>query len=222
MNLKLITSLFVIFIFQACNLKNVEENMKKDSEMPNIKITNTSAAKEKTDPRSQIPINPEQLSYYINSINIAIKVISGGKDLTDSDPLLGTAEDSSPKGPGAKLVRSYSKEIDGKVIGIYFTRKENNHLWYLANIADAPENHPKGVYLMDLPVSFFNGMVLEKAYTTTANGPNDSSKPKNIFIFFIVENNIKIKLVFESRPDVSKIEDKYPKSFSFVEISRDI
>lgn len=175
---------------------------------------------ERNDPRLQIPIKPEHLKYLTEGIKIAIQVVGGNSKLEGVDTVFGIGKDTPPKGPGAKLMRSYFKEILNKRMGATFTRRENGTVWYAADFGDGPSNAPRGVYKMDLPPSFFNEMILEKAFTTKPTAPNDVSPPRNIFEFRITQTKVPLKIEFTARPDVSNINDGYPKSFSNVRITR--
>jgi hypothetical protein len=214
-----------VVLLQACN---IEASSNSDNSTPVVvqeknmsdNANNILDTEDKNDPRSQVPIKAAQLAFITESIKAAIRVVSGEASLTDIDSIFGVGKNIEPKGPGAKLVRFYSKEVEGKKMGIDFTRRENNAIWYQANLGEAPRNSPKGVYKMDLPSSFFNGMILDRAFTTKPSGPNDLTKPVNVFEFHTTQNKIGIKLIFEARPDVSNLDDKYPQSFSNVEISR--
>jgi hypothetical protein len=166
---------------------------------------------------TQIPFPTDYAEYLSQSIHLAIKVISGQSKLTQTDLILGVGSDQAPKGPGSKLVRFYEKNISGKNFESSFTKTRGEENWTKADLGYYTKNYPITFYKMNLPATFFSGMVLDSA--TMEEQVDNPIKQLNIFNFKTQLNEKVIKVSFKASNTISSLDDKYPRNFHSVEVS---
>jgi hypothetical protein len=108
-----------------------------------------------------------------------------------------------------------------KFIHIVFERTDERSIWNNAELGIGTKNSPESAYQMNLPSSFFDGMVLDKAVSEErpVNGATPAHKV-HIFQFHTSSNGVTVQLKFETHEDLSNLKDKYPKSFHALEITR--
>jgi hypothetical protein len=168
-----------------------------------------------------VPMTNEQKLYLISVVDAVLRVITKKTALEQEETLFGKGEFFWPKDPQKpiKVSKSYDYEnfrIKGLSLG--FNRIDQNSVWSGAGITINPRNYPDGVYSMDLPASVFADFTLDKSFTE--DRPEESIKRVNIFQFHLKSSQLNVKLQFEAREDVSSLQDKYPKSFHSLEITR--
>jgi hypothetical protein len=175
-------------------------------------------AEDPLDTRTQIPISDELKAYLALITPAILRVISKETTLIQEEQILGVGKDHAPKGPEPVTYRYYDKNISGKHVGANFKRANESQTWSIGQIFLVPRNAPTGVYYMNLPSEFFNGYVLEKTFLEKR--PDETIEAVNIFQFKLQNGAKNIRLQFETREDVSSLQDKYPKSFHLLKITR--
>jgi hypothetical protein len=173
------------------------------------------------DPNSlgaQVPFPKESREYLSLAIPAILRVISKQTSLSQEEAVLGKGTDHIPKGPEPVTLRYYSKKVGSENLGSGFKRRDDKHVWSEGEISFGPRNYPRGVYLMDLPAILFVDFALEK--TSIEDRPDESIKRVNVFQFRSKAGNQNVQLQFEAREDVSSLQDKYPKSFHTLKITR--
>lgn len=180
---------------------------------------------ELADMPSQVPMTLDQQLYVVALVQTTINVLQKKITLEQAESeLFGEGDFHWPKDPKkpTKVSKSYKAEnFRMKFISLGFRRNSPEGDWLSAGLSVRPKNSTTGAYQMNLPPSFFDGMILDKAVAEDrlANGATPAHKV-HIFQFHTSTDGVKVQLKFETRADLSNLQDKYPKSFSLLEIAR--
>jgi hypothetical protein len=170
-----------------------------------------------------IPMPRKQALYIISIVNAMRRVIEKKTTLTREEALFGEGEFFFPKDrkKPIKASKSYwSENFRLRSITVGFRRKHEGSDWHSAGLRVEPLNFPTGIYSMDFSPDFLNEFILERSYSEKRK--EQSIEQVNVFEFRHKDLSNKIKLHFESRQDVSDLEDGYPKSFHALSITRAI
>jgi len=195
----------------------------EDNTMNQLKIVGPYDETDLHDMPSVIPMTDEQTAYVMAVTDMAIKVIQKKTTLEEAEKtLFGEGKYHFPKAPGpvkAKVFRSENFRM--KFIHIVFERTDEQSIWNAVELGIGTKNSPESAYQINLPSSFFDGMVLDKAVSEDRpmNGATPAQKV-HIFQFHTASNGVKVQLEFETREDLSNLKDKYPKSFHTLVITR--
>ena len=164
------------------------------------------------------PMTEEQKQYFVAIVEAVLRVIRKKSTLEQEEVLFGEGQYHWPKDPKKPIKVSRSYPADNfriSFLTLGFSRENQNSIWSHGGLTIEPKN---GVYAMDFPESFFADFVLEKVFAE--DRPNQSIKRVNVFQFRSKESNPNIHLQLEAREDVSRLKDKYPKSFHLLKITR--
>jgi hypothetical protein len=162
---------------------------------------------------------PAELREHLYAVVPAmLRVVSKQTILPQEENLLGNGTDHIPKGPGPVTLRYYDKKIGSDNLSASFKRRDEKSIWHESEITVGPGSYPRSVYLMNLSAGSFENYVLEKSFVE--DRPSGSVKRVNVFQFRLKNSSQNIHLQFEAREDVSSLQDKYPKSFHFLKITR--
>ncbi|XLZ71969.1 hypothetical protein ABT364_08365 [Massilia sp. SR12] len=168
-----------------------------------------------------VPMSPEQRDYLIYIANALREAIEGGRSLGESDPVFGKGTFYWPKDPKKPIKTSLSfrpENFKMRSISVGFRRQSSKGPWESAALLVNPRNFPTGVYRMDLPESFFSDLVLLKTYSKKRE--HASLPMVNVFEFAPRQGNTEIRLLLETRPDLSNLDQKYPRSFHSLLVTR--
>jgi hypothetical protein len=166
---------------------------------------------------SKVPFSAELNQYLVVVMQSMIMVIKDKSDVKKTEPVLGEGEYHWPKDKKPITLRVY-KKLKTKRFSVVFERKNEDLPWFEGTLNAFPRNYPRSVYSMDLPASLFADFKLDKAFKE--DRPEQSLKSVNVFQFHLKNSTTPVQLQFEAREDVSNLEDKYPKSFHFLKITR--
>lgn len=195
----------------------------EDNTMNQLKIVGPTDALDPRELPSVVPMTEEQTAYVMAVTGMAIKVIQKRTTLEEAEKtIFGEGMYHYPKAPGPVKMKGFrSENFRMKFIHIVFERTDEKSIWNNAGLEISTKNSPESEYQMNLPPSFFDGMVLDKAVAEDrlANGATPAHKV-HIFQFHTSTDGVKVQLKFETRADLSNLQDKYPKSFSLLEIAR--
>ena len=191
--------------------------------MNHLKIVGPTDALDLWELPSVVPMTDEQRAYIMALTDMAIRVIQKKTTLEEAEnTLFGEGLYHFPKAPGPVKMKGFrSENFRMKFIHIVFERTDEKSIWNNAGLEITTKNSPKAEYQMDLPSSFFDRMILEKAVAEErpVNGSTPAHKV-HIFQFHTSSNGVKVQLKFETREGLSNLKDKYPKSFHSLEITR--
>jgi hypothetical protein len=152
--------------------------------------------------------------YIMSLIGSAIDVLKKNRILKEKDKDFGSGKYFWPKDPAKPVKLSISYDYENFELGqifVNFKRQSQIGPWCSAAMLFAPKNYPKGVYQMNIPKSYFAEFTFKKSYREKR--PNAEIKDVNIFFFELTKDETTMNLKFESRPDVSSLDDGYPISF---------
>lgn len=164
------------------------------------------------------PMTDEQTQYFVSIVYAVLRVIQKKSTLEQEEALFGEGQYHWPKDPKKPIKVSRSYHADNfriRFLTLGFSRENQNSIWSRAALTIEPKN---GVYVMDFPESFFADFALEKTFAE--DRPNQTIKRVNVFQFRSKETGPTIQLQLEAREDVSSLENKYPKSFHLLKITR--
>lgn len=231
MNLRPLKLLFLIVLIAIAIALSMHDYTEKIAPLPEEKRMNLTPLPdafgniELADMPSLVPMTSDQSLYVVALAQTAIKVLQKTKTLEQAETeIFGEGDFHWPKDPKKpiKISKSYRAEnFRMKFISLGFRRNTPEGDWLSAGLSVEPKNSSKSAYQIDLPSSFFDGMILDKA--VTEDRPVNGATPAHnvhIFQFHTSNNGIKVQLKFETREDLSNIKDKYPKSFHSLEITR--
>lgn len=168
-----------------------------------------------------VPMTDEQKKYLIEITNAVLRVIKKETPLEKEETLFGAGEFFWPKDPKKpiKVSKSYQpNNFKVNYLALGFRRASQKDIWNQAGFTIEPKNFPHGVYVMDMPASFFSDYELDKS--TMEERPDEAIKRVNVFQFHLKGSKLNVKLQFEAREDVSNLQDKYPNSFHYLKIMR--
>lgn len=161
-----------------------------------------------------MPLTAEQRTYVEFLIKSICEVIQTNRPLAEKDEIFGNGKFFWPKDPKypIKAQLSYgSVNFKLRRIEIGFSRANAKGPWRSGSMYMAPRNFPVGIYDVALDKKFFAPMTLENSYVE--KNEHTSIKIANVFEYRLGEGGKSMQLIFRSRPDVSRIEDRYPRSF---------
>lgn len=168
-----------------------------------------------------VPFNDKQREYIIELLSAVLRVIEGVSDLhSEEKKIFGEGKYFWPKDPNkpVRALRYYTDEnflVHG--ITLSFERKDELDNWKVAGLALQPRNFPRGVYEIGLPQSFFADFQLVKAAQETREGES-ISRP---IVFYFSHKTIRgLTLKIETRPDVTRVNDRFPSTFYVIEITQ--
>ena len=167
---------------------------------------------------SMVPMSTELKQYLVDVTQSMLRVITKQTTLEHEEGFLGEGEYHWPKDPAKPIILKGLRKLRTKNFSVVFERRGEHSVWFEATLTADPRNYPIGLYWMDLPASFFADFILEKSFME--DRPNHSIKRVSVFQFSLKNSTQPIQLQFESRADVSSLQDKYPKSFHFLKITR--
>jgi hypothetical protein len=172
---------------------------------------------------SVVPMTDEQRAYTMAIAQLTVQVIQKTSTLAQAEQsLLGKGAYHVPKGPEPIVAKVFRAEnFKMKFIGIVFKRADEKSVWGRATLRVDTKGSSKSQYQMNLPASFFEGMVFEKAYAEERKPEGGPPEHVHVFKFHKLQNNVKLRLQFESRPDLSPLSQKYPKSFHYLRVERE-
>ena len=179
---------------------------------------------DKLDPTELPPIVPmsrEQRDYLIPITKAMREVVEQRRPLGESDPFFGKGKFFWPKNPKEPIKTWLSFERSNfavRSISLGFRRSKADAPWESAVLLVHPRNFPWGVYSMDLPKSFFADLALLKAFSEKRQ--HGALVAVNVFEFAPRQGDTKIRIRFETRPDLSDLGEKYPRSFHALVVSR--
>lgn len=187
--------------------------------MSEAKIVGPYDLQEVNDMPAIVPMTDEQKLYLISVVAAALRVIIKKTTLDAEESLFGPGEYFWPKDPKKpiKVSKSY-RSTRFRDLSLGFRRKDQDSVWSRVGISIHPRNFPDGVYFIDLSASFFADYVLKKSFAE--DRPEESIERINVFEFSLKNSTQDIQLKFESREDISSLQDKYPKSFHYLKIIR--
>lgn len=158
-----------------------------------------------------VPMSSELKKYLVDVTQSMLRVIAKQATLEHEEGFLGEGEYHWPKDPAKPITLKGFDKLRTNHFSVVFERRSEHSIWFEATLGVHPRNYPVGLYWMDLPASFFADFILEKSFVE--DRPNHSIKRVSVFQFSLKNSTQPIQLQFESREDVSSLEDKYPKSF---------
>lgn len=202
----------------SCDKKPPKQPMEQTAQIINEEKMTEQTLQDPHNLPAQVPFTDEQRLYLAEVTQAVLRVISKRTTLEKEEALFGEGHYHWPKAPGPIKFRYYYKKPRYQGFGLSFERLADDQIWFTGSFGFTPKNFPRGVYLMDLPASFFAGFTLEKVFAE--NRPDESIKRVNIFKFRLNEGNQNIQLQFEAREDVSSLQDKFPKSFHLLKVTR--
>jgi hypothetical protein len=208
----------VLLCLMSCDSRPSQTASKSDTKSVNEEKMTEMPIQDPNDPRTVVPFTEEQTQQMNMVTRAIVRVISKQNSLSEEESLFGEGKDHWPKAPGPILLRYYTKKLPDSNLSIEFERINDKEVWSSGAVGFRPKNFPRGVYRMDLPSTFFSDFVLEKAYAE--DQPKRSIKRINIFQFRSQKGTANVQLQFEAREDVSSLQDKYPKSFHFLKVTR--
>lgn len=193
--------------------------------MNSSKLTIPSDALAVVDMPSVVSVSAEQSQYVVALANAVIRVLSRESTLEDEErALFGEGEYFWPKDP-AKPIR-VSKSYDAanfrvNFISLSFARPSDGAPWTGAALALTPKAFPRSAYQFAVPADFFSVMQFVKASDEErpANGSAPARKV-HVFEYALVRGNVTLALRFETRADLSKMNDQPPKKFDLVKITK--
>lgn len=192
-------------------------SLAQSKETPNMNPSSQDNNFEKMDPTELpaiVPMTHEQRLYLSLIAGKVRETIENNGPLAETDPTFGKGKFFWPKDPAKPIMTSLSFEVENfkfRSISLTFRRKNAESAWESGVLFVRPRNFPMGVYEMDLPDTFFADLILLRAYSEKRE--QHSVELVNVFEFVPRESNSKIKIKMEARPDVSSVNDKYPRSF---------
>jgi hypothetical protein len=157
----------------------------------------------------------EQIQRLANIINSIARVVGKESTLEKEHLILGELKYMYPKDPkkSITMVSFYSENFRGTG---GFDRISPNSEWHKGGYAFGNRQSP---YRLGLTKSFFSDeleLVLEKAvFEKRENAPLFEY---HMYYFHSKKGNKNIQFIFESRADVSNLQDGYPKSFHAVNV----
>jgi hypothetical protein len=161
-----------------------------------------------------VPMSPEQSEYVIRITEKMREVLEHRRILEENDEAFGQGAFFWPKDPKKTIKSRLSFEVDNfkfRFIRLGFVRKTAKHPWESAWLTVQPKNFPTGVYDMNLPASFFADMIFLKSYSEKRE--HESIRNVNVFEFIPRNSSSNTIIRLESRPEVSSVSNKYPRSF---------
>jgi hypothetical protein len=164
------------------------------------------------------PVHRIYLSTVLASV---VKIVEEGESLESQEVVLGRGEYSWPKDPKKPTkvsINFTSKNFEMRSISINFSRKDQASAWSKAEILVVPANFPRGVYSQNLPAEILKDYVLDNSFVVEhEHGP---IKRANAFEYKHKSNGNNSRLYIEARGDVSTFDDKPPKSFYLLRITK--
>lgn len=206
---------FAVALITSCDSKKVEY------EAPAL---SPSSEKEKmathlSDPGpTRVPFPKELEPLLDQMMKSVIRVVSKQNTLEQEESFLGKGRNYAEKHTPMLLMRSYDKELAGERSGIVFKRLSDKLVWSHGYFYVTAPGDPRVIYDMKLPASFFSGLTFNSAYAL--NRLQYQPPVVNFFEFKLTQNGIPVLLKFEAPIEVSNLEDKYPKSFIRLDITR--
>ena len=170
------------------------------------------------DPRDQIPLSIQSSDALTPLIRAMVRVLAKQSPLDREEVVFGVGTDHVPKSAGPVLLRYYRTHVGIDNVEVRFERRDGNQVWSLSSFAIRPLNFPRGVYVMELPTTFFDGFDLQTKFVDER--PKESLKRVNVFRYRFSDRGIDLQLDFEARSDVAKLEAQYPRSFHRLTIRR--
>ena len=177
---------------------------------------------ESKDMPSTLPMTDEQKAYAVAITQMTIRVIQKQTTLDQTSALFGKGTYHVPKAPEQPitLIGFRAENFRMESISIAFQRKDEKSLWHEADLRfETRRNVSQSAYRMDLPTSFFEGMVKDKAFLDERPEGNDPRRV-HVFQFHTALQGVNVKLQFETREDMSNLNDSYPKSFHYLKVTR--
>jgi hypothetical protein len=170
-----------------------------------------------------VPMTDEQRAYVMAITDMTVSVIQKTNTLEQAEQaLLGKGMYHQPKTAEPVTLKAFrSENFRMRFIGIVFERADEKSIWREADLRIHPKGSSKSAYRMDLPASFFEGMVLDKAYAETRKVGDKTYLEIHVFKFHRIKNGTKLLFQFETRPDMSRLSDKYPRSFNYLRVERE-
>lgn len=144
-------------------------------------------------------------------------MVSGESPLQQEEKLFGEGIDHWPKTPEPPTLRYYKNRVD-QHFAISFSKEKSGEVWVRSVLALEPQGFPDSVYQMNLPESFFKGLVLEKAYGEER--PDQPIKHVAVFVFRTKGRTNDLRLQFESRRNTVEKAGKYLRDFHVLLVSR--
>ncbi len=160
------------------------------------------------------PLTVEQRSYVEFLLKSICEAVQANRSLAEKDLIFGSGKffwPKDPKYPTKALISYGAPNFKIRNIDIDFSRVDANSPWRSGSIFMRPRNFPFGIYDMGLRKEFFTHMTLENSYVK--KNEHTAIKIANVFEYRLREGGKNMRLIFWGRPDVSSIEDKYPRSF---------
>ena len=212
-------------LFLACGVCQVscsddakERQSAKTATSTSERAMNEQPALGPDDPRDQIPISKQSRDALTPLMRAMVRVIAKRNPLGHEEAVFGAGTDHVPKSAGPVLLRYYRTEVGLDSVEVRFERQDGNRIWSLSSFAIRPLNFPRGVYAMELPSSFFDGLGLEARFAEER--PKESLKRINVFRFRSSDREVNVQLDFEARRDVASLEAPYPRSFHRLTVRR--
>lgn len=165
-----------------------------------------------------VPMRPDQIEYLTLVTTSMREVVEKTRMLEETDPVFGVGKYYWPKDPNKPVKTSISFGVENfkvRSISVGFRRKTAESAWESATLTVHPRNFPIGIFSMSLPEKYFANLVWLRSFSEKRE--NESVKNVNVFEFSL-QNRSNIKFRFEARPDVSNVDDKYPRSFHMLSI----
>lgn len=180
---------------------------------------------EKTDPSQlppAVPMTDEQRLYATEIAKMTIRVIAKQVTLEKAEAtLFGSGEYNVSKDASKPILGKSFRASNFRMqsVSLNFGRKTEQSVWSGAGVEIEPPNFPQSAYQMDLPTSFFEGMVKDKAFLDERPEGNNPRRV-HVFQFHTALQGVNVKLQFETREDMSNLNDSYPKSFHYLKVTR--
>jgi hypothetical protein len=194
----------------------------EDNTMNQLKIFGPTDTLDPRELPSVVPMTNEQTAYVMAVTEMAIRVIQKRTALEEAEKtLFGEGKYHYPKAPGPVKSKIFDENFRIRGVKFVFNRIDEKSVWNSAGLWFRTRNSSESAYQMNLPSSFFDGMILDKA--VTEERPAYEVTPAyivHIFQFHTFSDGVKVQLKFETREDLSSLKDKYPQSFHFLEIAR--
>lgn len=168
-----------------------------------------------------IELEKEENIYLSGLVDSAIEVVSSKKDLSEEDYVFGKGQFFFPKDPKkvARLSIYYGAEnFRLRSITAGFRRLNPEGPWCGVTVSVRPRNFPTGVYSVNLAPSLLSSLRLEHSHNEKR--PNQPVKDVNIFRYGFSRNGANMNLIFESKSDVSPLNEEPPKIFHNLIIER--
>lgn len=202
----------------SCSDDAKERQLAKTATLASERAMNQKLVPSPDDPRDQIPISIRSREALTPLMRAMVRVIAKQSPLEREEAVFGAGTDHVPKSAGPVLLRYYRMEVGLDSVEVRFERLDGNTVWSRSAFAIRPLNFPRGVYAMDLPSTFFDGLSLAARFADER--PKESLKRVNVFRYKSSDRGVNVQLDFEARSDVASLEAPYPRSFHRLTIRR--